>query len=453
VNVSGGVFTPSSITNFTGADLQISGSGAISNTAGRITFNSANAQTMTDASSGALIMYQVTINKAANNVTLNDPAQIDNNLTLTNGLVTTTATNLLTMGSSGTVSDGSSSSYINGPFATTGTGNKSYPIGKGGFYRPVELISMTGSSPVIRFELFNSNPNGTPGAGINNISTIRYWGGSVSSGTFTSAQVKLGWGDDDGVDGALSDLRVVTSATSGGTYADAGNSGTTGNGTTGTITSNSVSAMQYFTLGSAIGDNSLPVSLVSFEAIPDYSNITLNWTTASEFNNQGFNLYRALKEQPDTWQKVNADLIPGKGNYSSETNYSYADRNIQAGETYRYKLESVSVNGFVNEEMIIESTAPVPAEFAVFDNYPNPFNPTTNIKFRLNEALKVRLAVYDIQGRLINTLVDQTEYKAGEYIVQWNGRDIQGNTVATGMYFFRLNAGKHERLGKMILAK
>jgi hypothetical protein len=333
-----------------------------------------------------------------------------------------------------------------------GTGSKVYPIGKSGDYRPVELISVTGDpSPVIRFEMFASDPGGTAGTGLNKISIVRYWQGSVTSGTFTSANVKLQWGSDDGVND-LTDLRVATCSTQGGAYSDAGNSGTTGGGTGGTITSNSVSAMQYFTFGCSTGDNSLPVELSSFAVSPQFGSVNLEWVTQSEINNQGFNIYRKDIDEGGEWSAINSTLIPGKGSYSNESVYNYVDKNVAGGHTYQYKLESVSISGIRVEEKIVEAVVPVPNEYVVFKNYPNPFNPATKIKFQLPEAQNVKLTIYDMRGSKIKTLVNNS-YPAGEHVVSWDATDNNGNRVASGLYVYRFEAGRFSKINKMILLK
>jgi hypothetical protein len=93
------------------------------------------------------------------------------------------------------------------------------------------------------------------------------------------------------------------------------------------------------------------------------------------------------------------------------------------------------------------------SSFKLSQNYPNPFNPTTRIQFSVPETEKVRLEVYDIQGKLIKTLVDYDLYQPGSYEVSWNGLDNKGNKVASGIYFAKMNAGKFAQTKKMNLLK
>ncbi|GEM_PF-2233515 len=419
---------------------------------GTVTFSGSAAQAIAGSGSADISIGNLTLNNS-NGLTLNHSVIIAGTLTLSAGLINTTTTNLLTIGSSGSISGYSSARYINGPLAHVGTGSKYYPIGNSGDYRPVELVNLAGTDPVIRFEMISSNPGGTTDATLDHISAARYWVGTLTSGSISGCQVRLSWGSSDNVDGSLDDLAVATSATQSGTYTSAGNGGTSGNSSSGTVISNTVSTMQYFTLGSQNGDNSLPVELVSFEAQADYGKVALSWTTASELNNQGFNVYRTSMDNPDAWQQINDELIAGQGTYSSESNYSFVDNNVVAGLNYRYKLESVNVNGLRVEEKTIQVSIPVPTEYTLFNNYPNPFNPTTHLRFQLPERQTVKMAIYDLTGSLVKVLINNQNFDAGEHVVSWDATDRFGNKVSSGMYIYRFVAGKYQKLGKMVLLK
>ncbi len=97
-------------------------------------------------------------------------------------------------------------------------------------------------------------------------------------------------------------------------------------------------------------------------------------------------------------------------------------------------------------------TQNIPATFIMFQNYPNPFNPTTTISYDLPEARQVAVAIYDISGSKIQTLV--SAYQApGDYRVQWHGVDLYGNSVSTGLYFARITAGEFSQTIKMLYLK
>jgi hypothetical protein len=96
---------------------------------------------------------------------------------------------------------------------------------------------------------------------------------------------------------------------------------------------------------------------------------------------------------------------------------------------------------------------PVPARFALRQNYPNPFNPITAISFEVPAGgASVRLAIYDVTGRLVRTLV-KGRIDPGVHTVRWDGRNERGVTVATGVYFYRMQAGSFTQTRKMVLLR
>jgi C1A family cysteine protease len=94
----------------------------------------------------------------------------------------------------------------------------------------------------------------------------------------------------------------------------------------------------------------------------------------------------------------------------------------------------------------------LPTSFALFNNYPNPFNPTTTISYDLPAATHVEICIYNVLGQQINTLVNEAQ-EAGRHQVVWDGTDRNGNAVASGMYFYRLIADDFVKTKKMMLLK
>lgn len=99
----------------------------------------------------------------------------------------------------------------------------------------------------------------------------------------------------------------------------------------------------------------------------------------------------------------------------------------------------------------------MPEEFSLSQNYPNPFNPSTSIKYALREDIHVSLKVFDLLGKEVRTLVDETQ-KAGYKSITWDGRSADGNAVSSGIYFYRLIAGDPNNTGfkdvkKMIIVR
>ncbi len=111
--------------------------------------------------------------------------------------------------------------------------------------------------------------------------------------------------------------------------------------------------------------------------------------------------------------------------------------------------------GVVLEYIVTGIDSPVsevPLAFELHQNYPNPFNPVTNIGFRISESGFVRLAIYDVAGRLVKMLVNETR-EAGIYTAQWDATNDTGVKVGSGMYFYKLQANGFKQVKRMILLK
>jgi hypothetical protein len=204
----------------------------------------------------------------------------------------------------------------------------------------------------------------------------------------------------------------------------------------------------------SLSDFSLPVELASFTAQEKNGLVTLTWTTESELNNLGFNIYRSTGTD-DSFEKVNQKLIEGAGTSSHSNTYTFIDNRTNARTTYFYKLEDIDVDGksrFHGPVEIYVETASIPDAFILKQNYPNPFNPTTTITYGLPEANQVRLQVFNMIGERVKSLV-QTHQPAGNYTVEWNGTTDSGRLLPSGIYFYRLDAGTHSDMKKMILAR
>jgi hypothetical protein len=469
VNISAGTFIPSTITTFTGSGFQISGSGEVSSSTGAMTFSGASAQTIADNSSASLVFNDLTVNKSVNNVSLNSAASIDGALTLTSGDIITTPSNLLTLTTNASVTAGSDNSHINGPLArnTDATSEYVFPLGNGTTWRRIGVIPASTTAETYTARFFNSNPQAAYSNNLNTpdlqkVSSVSYW--TIGRSGSVNAQVRLYWETSiDGVDhDNLASLRVARYEDDGPYWTDEGNSGTTTSGSfSGTITSDAGDVTDFesqgaFALGSAIaGDHSLPVSLTSFEAKADFRTVSLSWKTESEINNDGFYLYRRDKQQGEKsdWILLNDIVIAGKGNTSEGSNYNFMDESVASGMIYEYMLESINVNGEHFEEQTIEVTVPVPTEYVLFNNYPNPFNPATSLKFQLPQNCAVTISVYNINGQLIKTLLNNVNYTPGEYVVKWNGDNQIGHKVASGIYIYRFTADTYSKIGRMVLLK
>lgn len=186
----------------------------------------------------------------------------------------------------------------------------------------------------------------------------------------------------------------------------------------------------------------VPVELISFSATTDSKNVNLNWATASETNNSGFEIERRYDKTD--WLEIG--FVPGHGTTTEKQNYSYIDQNVNAG-IYSYRLKQVDFDGTFeySNEILVNVTASL--EFTLDQNFPNPFNPNTLIKYSIPKSSQVSLKIFNTLGQEVETLVNE-EKQVGTYEVNWNASNLQ-----SGVYFYRLQTGSFVETKKMILMK
>ncbi len=189
------------------------------------------------------------------------------------------------------------------------------------------------------------------------------------------------------------------------------------------------------------------VTLSSFEAVSRKNAVELQWRTASESNNLGFNVLRSMNKN-GPFRQINQTLIAP----APTASYSYVDKDVQAGMTYYYKLQDVERNGATTEHGPVSAQVALPTELALAQNYPNPFNPATTISFELPTPQNVRLVVYNIAGQEIRTLVNGS-FAAGVHDIIWDARDNAGQALPTGVYYYRLYTAKEVLTKKLLLTK
>jgi hypothetical protein len=214
------------------------------------------------------------------------------------------------------------------------------------------------------------------------------------------------------------------------------------------------------TIPPELTDISLPVELSSFNAVAGNDKVVLTWTTQSEINNQGFEVYRANRED-GAYALIasyeNNAVLQGAGNSNSERNYRYEDQLISAGESYWYQIADVDYSGVRTFHGPVAAVSPeVTADrFVLYPNYPNPFNPETNIRFEVpasSAGSTVKLMVYNNLGMEVRTLVNGS-VEPGIHSLKWDGRNNSGELMASGVYFLRIQAGTFNQTRKMLLTR
>lgn len=196
------------------------------------------------------------------------------------------------------------------------------------------------------------------------------------------------------------------------------------------------------------------VELTSFYGKLNDKGILLDWTTTSETNNMGFEIERAWFLSPlifgSQWEIIG--FVPGNGSTSGISRYSFTDENITAG-FYKYRLKQIDFDGTFNYSETIEVESDLIAnEFILYQNFPNPFNPSTTISWITAARSFVSLKVYDLLGQEVVVLVND-EREAGSYSLNFDASQLN-----SGTYFYCLkvknNDGKeYNSTKKMIFIK
>jgi len=215
-------------------------------------------------------------------------------------------------------------------------------------------------------------------------------------------------------------------------------------------TSVTIDAYAYETTINTGISSPLPVELKSFSALTELNgSIKLNWQTATEVNNHGFEVQRSQKSvgssQNLQWEKVG--FVKGAGNSNSPKSYSFIDDN-PLSVTAEYRLKQIDNDGSYKYSKEVTVVLNSPLEFKLGQNYPNPFNPSTNISFTLPESGNVVLKVYNSIGQEVATLINN-HLEAGFHSIDFNA-----DNLASGVYVYRLEAnGKYIAEKKMNLLK
>lgn len=190
----------------------------------------------------------------------------------------------------------------------------------------------------------------------------------------------------------------------------------------------------------------IPVELTSFSANVVDGKVHLNWTTATETNNKGFEVQRA-----DGAGYQTIGFVPGNGTTTEQHLYSYIDYGVENGN-YNYRLKQVDFNGASEYSQVIEIFVDMPLEYNLSQNYPNPFNPSTQISFTIKVTSRVTLKIFDVLGREVVNLMNKN-IAAGSHTINFDASDLN-----SGVYLYRIEAAgtdgsSFRSVKKMILTK
>ncbi|MBL7994910.1 T9SS type A sorting domain-containing protein, partial [bacterium] len=177
--------------------------------------------------------------------------------------------------------------------------------------------------------------------------------------------------------------------------------------------------------------------------------VKLVWRTESEIENA----YWFVQKKTPNSDFVSIATIDGQGSKTSSTDYQYVDTDVKPGDSVSYRLADIAYNGDITYHPEKSLRLKVPERFELLANYPNPFNPSTTISYKLPKQSRVQLTIYNVLGQKVRELVRGELQGAGVQKVFWDSRNDAGSTVSTGIYIYRLQIGNFNTSRKMILMK
>lgn len=194
----------------------------------------------------------------------------------------------------------------------------------------------------------------------------------------------------------------------------------------------------------------VPVELTQFSASVKGDVVVLNWTTATEVNNYGFEIERLsvgqISNLSPTWKEIG--FVEGHGNSNSPKEYIFVDIDISVAERSRsYRLKQIDTDGQFEYSPVIVLKSNLLKEYVLEQNYPNPFNPSTVLSYSIPKSSHVTLKVFDVLGNTIAILVSENQ-EVGSYKVTFDALNI-----SNGIYFYKISASNFVSVKKMLLLK
>lgn len=392
--------------------------------------------------SGTWSIPNLTINNSldgADAITVSNGITVSTLLTLTDGIVGT-GSNVLTVSNTatGAISGGSSTSFINGILTrqTNSTSLYDFPVGEGTTFKRVGITPTAAGGSTYQVEPFNASFSDVAnlGTGLNNVSSIEYWDIQRTAGS-DGAQIRLYWNTAaaSGIDLAT-DLRVAHYT--GGQWEDQGNGANSGDVDPGYVESaTAVTSFSPFTFGSAAGSsNPLPVELIAFNAVLMNQRVEIDWQTASEINNDFFEIQRSS----DNVEYTVLGTVEGNGTTNEVQGYSFTDAFPLNGTSY-YRLRQVDFNG----DFEYSPTVFVNNVIDGFDVVVAP-NPTTidnlNLIITSDDLSPLNISLYDLAGKkVLERQLTFDDYTNG-------ARIIRDEKMESGLYLLKVNQELNEKV-------
>ena len=361
-------------------------------------------------------------------VILDRPLTVNRVLNLTEGLINT-QTNLLTIGTAGSATAPKATSFVDGPLAKIGTTAFVFPVGKAGEgYRIIGISAPTGNA-TFRAEFFRSNPaGGNLTGGLTQISACEYWDLSkTGGGASVKTKVTLSW-EPQSPCGSSS--VYVTDPTTlrvahlmGNNWRNEGRSASTGDNTSGTVTSDDINSFSPFALGSSTSlENPLPVIFANVKAYEKNGGVQIDWSNLTEKDVAGYDVERSTNGSD--FSSISHQLPTS--NQNDKVDYTAFDANPAQGVSY-YRIKAQETTGKIEYSKILSVT--IGSSNQSLRLYPNPVKGNqitismSNIKRGQYTLRVINAAGQDVFKQVINnqtTSLTQTldlpaTIKAGVY--------------------------------------
>ena len=189
----------------------------------------------------------------------------------------------------------------------------------------------------------------------------------------------------------------------------------------------------------------LPVELSSFTAQTTTNDeVFLKWIIQTSVNNYGFDIERNSGSDSSTW--VNIGFVEGISNSTFPVEYNFTDKSYREGTKTNYRLKMVDNDGTYEYSNIVEVLT-LPQSFSLEQNFPNPFNPSTKIRFSLPHSANIKLEVFNVLGEKVSDLID-ADMDAGNHEIEFSASNL-----ASGLYIYRLSTKDFVDVKKMVVTK
>ena len=414
--------------------------GTFNPNSGTVIFNGTGTQTIADASGE--IFNNLVVNKSAGDVQLANNITVNGNLTLTSGDIDMNG-KTISLGSSALVSE-TPGNTVKGNGSISGTTTLNAPSS----VNPFGLGAIITSSANLGITTITRGHSQQLGG--SETSILRFFEISPATNTGLNATLIFMYDESELNGKTENNLALYKSPDAGTTWNLAGG---TVDGNSNTVTISGVNGFSRWTLGDS--SLSFPVELTSFSATVQRHTAIIQWCTATEVNNHGFEIERAsvipskgtISESTfrEGWNAIG--FVEGNGTTNSPKSYSFVDATARGRVVYRLKQIDNDGKFTYSQEVELE-VGSAPKVFHLAQNYPNPFNPNTTIEFTLPESGEVKVAVYDILGKEVAMLFNDAAESGKYYQVQFNASHL-----ASGIYIAKLEWNGKQLLKKMMLLK